>query len=45
MTVNRRLAKSHGYYLQHAKEVTSLMSEVSLDGHHNNVVVKGHSMC
>lgn len=21
MTVNRRLAKSHGYYLQHAKEV------------------------
>ncbi len=21
MTVNRRMAKSHGYYLQHAKEV------------------------
>jgi mRNA (2'-O-methyladenosine-N6-)-methyltransferase len=21
MTVNRRLAKSHGFYLQHAKEV------------------------
>lgn len=21
MTVNRRIAKSHGYYLQHAKEV------------------------
>jgi hypothetical protein len=24
MTVNRRLAKSHGYYLQHAKEVRLL---------------------
>lgn len=23
MTVNRRLAKSHGFYLQHAKEASS----------------------
>ena len=32
-TVNRRLAKSHGYYLQHAKEtcLVGLKVRVSLD--------------
>lgn len=27
MTVNRRMAKSHGYYLQHAKEVCLVRME------------------
>lgn len=26
MTVNRRLAKSHGFYLQHAKEVRGVLA-------------------
>ena len=29
MTVNRRMAKSHGYYLQHAKEVGQCMTDRS----------------
>ena len=39
MTVNKRLAKSHGYYLQHAKEVC-------LVGRRGNIPAKtGRSIC
>lgn len=44
MTVNWRLAKSHGYYLQHAKEVCASLHTVQVSAMHVHLHRTSHAL-